>query len=127
MATAADSARSSRSKGPSHTFQAVFSGRTVFLSSAILGSTLVFLGEPFNSPFLLGVVGPIATMLVYMALGLAGYIESADDESFADSIYYLGFVLTLISLAAALVYLRNDHLHGLVHGLANPVHMPLKL
>jgi hypothetical protein len=108
MVTRADSARSKKGHHPSQFATFEIDGRAVFIGATLLGSAMVFLSEPLGSPIIVGVFGPIALMLVYIALGILGYMATSDRESFADSIYYLGFVLTLVSLAAALVYLRNE-------------------
>lgn len=110
MATAADSTRSPRKQDSFEGSGMVFKGRSTFIVVALAGGVLIFLGEPLNSPFLVGVFGPLFIMGAYMALGFIGYVEITDNESFADSIYYIGFILTLVSLAAALFYLRNENI-----------------
>jgi len=109
MAIGADSARSGRQNNSFQSRRTVFKGKAFFLGAASVGTVLIFLAEPLNSSFLFGVVGPILVMLVYIFFGLNDFVEGTDSESFADSIYYLGFVLTLVSLSAALVYLRNEN------------------
>lgn len=84
-------------------------GEPLFVISIVLGSAAIFLSEPYDAPYLLGIAAPLAIMAIYMVVGLSGFIDSVDKEAFADSIYYMGFLLTLVSLAAALFYLRNEN------------------
>lgn len=110
MATAADSTRSRQKKDYFGSSGLIFKGRSTFAIAALMGGAMIFLGDELHSPYIIGVFGPIAIMIAYMVLGLLGYIEISDNESFADSIYYLGFILTLVSLSAALFYLRKKNI-----------------
>jgi ABC-type transporter Mla subunit MlaD len=83
-------------------------GEPLFIVSIVLGSAAIFLSEPYDAPYLLGIAAPLVIMGIYMIIGLSGFIDSVDKEAFADSVYYMGFLLTLVSLAAALLYLRNE-------------------
>ena len=84
-------------------------GEPLFIVSIVLGSAAIFLSEPYDAPNALGIAAPLAIMGIYMIVGLSGFIDSVDKEAFADSVYYMGFLLTLVSLAAALFYLRNEN------------------
>jgi len=73
----------------------------------VLGTISITLGWKLDSLYLCGVVLPILCMLAYSSLG---FIEKKNDtliEQFADSIYYLGFLLTLVALIVSLVDLSE--------------------
>jgi hypothetical protein len=108
MNSKADSARTVSGDSKSRPSNVRLQGRTIFSLCVALGSLSIFLSEPVNAPFLVGVFIPILIMGAYLLIGLSGFADSVDTETFADSVYYMGFLLTLISLSAALFYLRNE-------------------
>ena len=63
----------------------------------IFGSTLIGV-----FPDILTIVIPLVAMITYAGLGLWGDPVAAEGQQFADSIYYLGFLFTLLSLIASL-------------------------
>ena len=63
----------------------------------ILGTILIFAGG--GSPA--GWIGPIVAMLLYIAYGLSSSKKIRSTGEFADSVYYLGFVFTMISLLSS--------------------------
>lgn len=83
-------------------------GEPLFAIFVLLGSVAIFLSEPYGAPYALGILVPLVLMGIYLIVGVSGMIDAVDRESFADSVYYIGFLFTLVSLAAALFYLRND-------------------
>ena len=81
--------------------------RNIFGLAFVLGTISITLGWKLDSLYLCGVVLPILCMLAYSSLG---FIEKKNDtliEQFADSIYYLGFLLTLVALIVSLVVLSE--------------------
>ena len=81
--------------------------RNIFGLAFVLGTISITLGWKLDSLYLCGVVLPILCMLAYSSLG---FIEKKNDtliEQFADSIYYLGFLLTLVALIISLVDLSE--------------------
>ncbi len=81
--------------------------RNIFVLTFISGTIFIVLGWLLNSPYICGVVLPILCMLTYSSLG---FIEKKNDtliEQFADSIYYLGFLLTLVALIVSLIVLSE--------------------
>ena len=78
------------------------------LSGGVLG---VCLPQFFNLP-LLAVLLPLICMMLYAWFG---YLQSNDTpflEQFADSVYYLGFLLTLVALVVSLYFYQSDTLEA---------------
>ena len=63
----------------------------------ILGTILIFAGG--GSP--VGWIGPVVAMQLYIAYGLSASKKIRSTSEFADSVYYLGFVFTMISLLSS--------------------------
>jgi len=63
----------------------------------ILGTILIFAGG--GTPA--GWIGPVVAMLLYIAYGLSSSKKIRSTAEFADSVYYLGFVFTMISLLSS--------------------------
>ena len=81
--------------------------RNIFGLTFFLGTTSIVLGWKLDDPIVFGIVLPVLCMLAYSSLG---FIEQKNDtlvEQFADSIYYLGFLLTLVALIVSLVVLSE--------------------
>lgn len=83
--------------------------RKLFLAALVLGAGTIVAGQLLGNP-LLTVALPVLVMFAYIATGF--YRRSADPvlEQFADSIYYLGFLFTLIALVASLYAFRTESL-----------------
>ena len=67
------------------------------------------MGWLINSPYLLGVAFPVLILLIYSSLGL---IEEKDEtliEQYADSIYFVGFLFTLVALIVSLLVLSEEN------------------
>jgi hypothetical protein len=83
--------------------------RLWFLVAVVSGALAIVLGE-FGAAGSVWITlgGPLLVMAVYIAIGwrLARTAESV--SQFADSVYYLGFLLTLTSLVVALGGLEGD-------------------
>jgi len=75
--------------------------RSIFLIAALLGSVFIIIGAYFNNLFI-NLALPVLTMLVYIALGNRLSLLNRVGPSYADSIYYLGFIFTLIALTSTL-------------------------
>ena len=108
MRPESDTTQTKKEEARARSSRTTLRGEPLFIVSIVLGSVGIFLSEPYDAPYALGIVVPLAIMGIYMIVGLSGLIDSVDKEAFADSVYYMGFLLTLVSLAAALFYLRNE-------------------
>lgn len=78
------------------------------LSGGILG---VCLPQYFNVP-LLAVGLPLLCMIIYTWVGYLYSEDSSFMEQFADSVYYLGFLLTLVALVMSLYFYQSDTLEA---------------
>jgi biopolymer transport protein ExbB/TolQ len=85
--------------------------RKLFVLALSGGVLSVCIPQFFNTP-LLAVVLPLLCMILYT---WRGYLLSADSsfiEQFADSVYYLGFLLTLVALVVSLYFYQGDSLEA---------------
>ena len=80
--------------------------RKIFLATLVLGALSIVLPQAFGYNKL-SVVLPLALMAAYAAIGYRRSKDSPFLEQFADSVYYLGFLFTLIALVISLY--RLDH------------------
>lgn len=64
-------------------------------------------GWYFQSPWILGLVVPLAIMASYIWIGFHRRDTEVSDEKFADSAYYLGFMFTITSIIFSLFDLPN--------------------
>ena len=81
--------------------------RNIFVLTFLIGTIFIIFGSLLEYYISVGAVLPILCMLAYSSLG---FIEKKNDtliEQFADSIYYLGFLLTLVALIVSLVDLSE--------------------
>jgi len=75
-----------------------------FLVAAALGALSIALGEfAADGSVWITLGGPLAVMTGYIALGWRVARSAESVSQFADSVYYLGFLLTLTALVAALM------------------------
>ena len=83
--------------------------KKVFIGSLISGAAIIVLTQATGHTTL-AVVLPISILLLYIRLGY--YRDSAGLilDQFADSIYYLGFLFTLVALIVSLYYYRTETL-----------------
>ena len=78
--------------------------RNIFVLTFVLGTIFIVLGWLLDDPYYIwGVVLPVLCMLAYSFLGFIEENNEAVLEQFADSIYYLGFLLTLVALIVSLI------------------------
>jgi molybdopterin converting factor small subunit len=71
--------------------------RNAFFVSFTIGTIMVFIMGGKDS----GWIGPVLAMLVYIIFGTTTSKKIRVSTEFADSIYYLGFAFTLVSLLAS--------------------------
>jgi len=83
--------------------------RRMFVLTLVGGVLGVCLPQYFNSP-LLAVFLPLGFMVLYAGFGYARSVDSPFLEQFADSVYYLGFLLTLVALVVSLYFYQEDTL-----------------
>ena len=78
--------------------------RNIFCLTFLLGTIFIVLGWLLDDPYYIwGVVLPVLCMLAYSFVGFIEENNEAVLEQFADSIYYLGFLLTLVALIVSLI------------------------
>jgi len=79
----------------------------IFTVTVMLASLAIFTGIAFNSA-LMTIIFPVTIMIGYIF-----YVQNADinlaSSIKGDSYYYLGFILTLVSLAASLINLSSNN------------------
>ena len=80
--------------------------RKIFLAALVLGMLGIVLPQAIGHNTL-SVVIPVALMAAYVGIGHRRCKDSPFLEQFADSVYYLGFLFTLIALVVSLYYYRG--------------------
>lgn len=85
--------------------------RKMFVAALAGGILGVCLPQYFNTP-LLAVVLPLSCMILYTWFGYFYSVDSSFIEHFADSVYYLGFLLTLVALVISLYFYQSDTLEA---------------
>ncbi|RLA20404.1 MAG: hypothetical protein DRQ62_10620, partial [Gammaproteobacteria bacterium] len=85
--------------------------RKMFAIALISGVLGVCLPQYFDFP-LFAVVLPLLSMVIYAWLGYVHSVDSSFLEQFADSVYYLGFLLTLVALVVSLYFYQSDTLEA---------------
>lgn len=85
--------------------------RKMFVWSLVAGALSVCVPQYFNFP-LLTVLLPLLCMVLYTGFGYAQSVDSLFIEQFADSVYYLGFLLTLVALVVSLYFYQGDTLES---------------
>jgi hypothetical protein len=83
--------------------------RNIFGLTFLLGSASIVMGWVANSPYLLGVAFPVLILLVYSSLGLVEEKDETLIEQYADSIYFVGFLFTLVALIVSLLVLSEEN------------------
>ena len=83
--------------------------RNIFGLTFLLGSASIVMGWLVNSPYLLGVAFPVLILLVYSSLGLVEEKDETLIEQYADSIYFVGFLFTLVALIVSLLVLSEEN------------------
>ena len=76
----------------------------------MVGCLLIFVSAWVPVPlfYIAGLVLPSTVLVGYAYLGLKNTKSTSNHAQFADTIYYLGFIFTLVTLALALVYLASE-------------------
>ena len=85
--------------------------RQMFIFALAGGVLSICLPQYFNLP-LLAVALPLLCMIIYTWVGYLHSVDSAFIEQFADSVYYLGFLLTLVALVVSLYFYQSDSLEA---------------
>mgnify|MGYP000553574454 CR=1 FL=1 len=83
--------------------------RKMFVVALIAGVLGICLPQFFAYPEY-AVVLPLLAMVLYTGYGYALSADSIFIEQFADSVYYLGFLLTLVALVLSLYFYQGDTL-----------------
>ena len=96
-----------KSSSSNHHAEYVLDIRKIFLGALAFGVVGIVLPQSFGYNFL-SVVIPLALMAIYAGIGYHRGKDSPFLEQFADSVYYLGFLFTLIALVVSLYHYRSD-------------------
>jgi hypothetical protein len=83
--------------------------RNIFGLTFIIGSASIVIGWLINAPFWLGVGFPVLILIIYSSLGIFEEKDETLIEQYADSIYFLGFLFTLVALIVSLLALSEDN------------------
>lgn len=89
----------------------IYDVRRMFIIALCAGVLSVCLPQYFNTP-LLAVFLPLLCMILYTWFGYMLSADSSFIEQFADSVYYLGFLLTLVALVMSLYFYQSDTLEA---------------
>ena len=87
----------------------LFGIRKMFVLTLVSGVLSVCVPQYFNYP-LFAIFLPLGCMVLYTGFGYAHSVDSIFLEQFADSVYYLGFLLTLVALVVSLYFYQGDTL-----------------
>jgi len=85
--------------------------RKMFVWALLVGVLGVSLPQYFNYPQF-AVFLPLLCMFLYAGFGYSYSVGSLFLEQFADSVYYLGFLLTLVALVVSLYFYQGDTLES---------------
>jgi chromosome segregation ATPase len=80
--------------------------RKVFILALIAGSSAIGYSQ-VTGDALTAVAGPLLVMALYLGIGIRHAEPGERIEQFADSLYYLGFLFTLVALTASLLAYRT--------------------
>ena len=88
--------------------------RNHFLTCLALGTFGIIIGWKLHVGYI-SVFSPLLMMGIYVVLGLRNTHVSFASDNFADSIYFLGFLFTLIAFAISIYDLEQGHdISGLI-------------
>jgi len=76
--------------------------------TVLAGAAVVFSTKYFEMPLLVLILTPLLVMSMYLAAALALPRLSLRKDQLGDNMYYLGFMLTLVSLTATLIQYSED-------------------
>lgn len=85
--------------------------RKAFVCALLLGVVGIIVPQLLNYP-LFAVVVPLSCMAIYVWVGAIYSTDTPIREQFADSVYYLGFLYTLIALVVSLYFYRSATLNS---------------
>lgn len=85
--------------------------RKMFVVALFSGVLSVCVPQYFNMP-LFAVILPLLCMILYAGVGYTYSKDTPFLEQFADSVYYLGFLLTLVALVVSLYFYQSDTLEA---------------
>ena len=91
--------------------RSVLNIRKMFVAALLGGIIGICLPQYFNFP-LLAVLFSLTCMALYTGFGYSHSVNSPFLEQFADSVYYLGFLLTLVALVISLYFYQGDTLES---------------
>ncbi len=75
-----------------------------FAGALVLGAIAIFVGDTLGLLERWITIGvPIVVMFAYIAIGRSYLVHGISRTQYADSIYYLGFLFTLVSITAAII------------------------
>ena len=83
------------------------SANKLFLLAVIGGTICIFVGSYFKLN-ILTLAGPLTVMGFYTWALYSDQVTAISTEQKADSVYYLGFIFTLIAMTISLVILANE-------------------
>lgn len=89
--------------------------RVLFFATFLVASLGLLVG--WRESVLIPAAWAVLCMLVYAAIARWRFPDVVGTESFADSFYYLGFLLTLVALIGVLIHLGNLSGDGLLEGV----------
>ena len=79
-----------------------------FIGSVILGALGIFVSKYFAWPTWLVVAVPLSVMAAYLIASLKLPRLATRQDQIGDNVYYLGFLLTLVSLTVTLIQYSSD-------------------
>lgn len=85
--------------------------RKMFVFSLVSGVISICLPQYLEIPQL-AVILPLVCMVIYTKVGYSHSVDTSFVEQFADSVYYLGFLLTLVALVVSLYFYQGDTLES---------------
>jgi chromosome segregation ATPase len=85
----------------------VFNIQKSFIAAIVLGVLSIVLSQHYESPWA-AVVLPVIIMLIYTAIGTYHGAAGNLIEQFGDSIYYQGFIFTLVALVMSLYFFNSE-------------------
>lgn len=85
--------------------------RKMFVAALATGVIGICLPQYLEFPQL-AVILPLVCMVLYTKIGYSHSVDTSFLEQFADSVYYLGFLLTLVALVVSLYFYQGDTLES---------------
>jgi hypothetical protein len=82
--------------------------RKAFIQHAVIGTVLALLLRILEVPIIFAILFSSTLMLSYFYIFKKGGEPHALIDTFSDSVYYLGFILTLVSLIVSMTFFKMD-------------------